>query len=386
MKICILTNYSTTLNYGAILQAYALNKAVNRLGAECETVDYIGSGSVSHAKQSELVVQKIRQGKPLELIDAVIKRTKKRMVAPQMNSRRQAFKSFRNSIPHTEKCTGDDYQNVVNRYDCAICGSDQIWRPSQAGDLVDAFWLTGIDSHVRKIAYAASMGVDRLPSHCEDKARCYLESFSNIGVREESAREYYSKLTTREDIEVVPDPVFLLERNDWERLADKREETSDTSKYILVYMIHGTKRLLDGIEEYADRKGMRIISFPFMNYQYSTYQAKYGHERDCFSTPEEWLGLLKNAEFVFTDSFHACAFSILLRKRFFVSSSNKKAFSRIKTLVDSCGVQGRVIPAEGLSPEKYDAAPDVDWELVEERVNGLRLQGISFLEKSVRRD
>lgn len=374
-KVCIVTNYKNTGNYGALLQAYALNRVISDLGFECETLNF----NLNEQNGTKLFryYNRIKRKEFVCLAGDIKRDLGKFIVRGKILKRKKALNRFRNNIPHTEFYTFNNISKINDRYDCYICGSDQIWRPTHEGNLVGIYWLDVINCNCVKASYAASIGIDQLPDSLTSRVQELLSSFNYISVRENSAKEYLSKIVDKE-IEVSIDPVFLLEKNKWESIA-KYPKESDS--YIFVYMIHGSKSLLKSISEYARLNNMTIVTFPYMAYYFRKEELLFGDIKIFDADPSEFIGYIKNAECVFTDSFHATAFSIILHKYFYVSSANEVAFSRIENLLSASGIMGRTIPKNGFHPSMYNNEISIDWKVVDRNLNSVICNSKGYLEK-----
>lgn len=374
-KVCIVTNYRNTGNYGALLQAYALNRKIRDLGVECETLNF--SAAEQNGSKWVRYYKRLKSFEFKSLATDLKRDVCKALVINKIKVRREALSRFRDSIPHTMFYSHNELKTIKGQYDCYICGSDQIWRPTFEGNLVGIYWLDVISGDCVKASYAASLGVSSLPGNVIDEVKQYLSSFDFISVREKSARDYLSVLTNKE-IVVSIDPVFLIDRREWQKIA-KRPDNHEP--YIFVYMIHGSRDLLKSISDFAKDYNLKIITFPYMAYYFRANELTFGDIKIFDAEPTDFLGYINGATYVFTDSFHATAFSILFHKDFFVSSANEKAFSRIKNLLSIAGLNNNSVPPEGLSPEKYDTDRHVNWDDVDKRLETEISESIDYLNR-----
>lgn len=372
-KVCVITNYKNTGNYGAVLQAYALNKKINDMGFTCETLNF--SAAEQNGSKILRYVKRIINGEINLLIDDLKRDFFKLLIRPRITSRLDSLKTFKDNIPHTKYYTIDKIYEINKLYDCFICGSDQIWRPTFEGNLIGIYWLDVINQEHLKASYAASIGLTTLPESILDKAKGYLQSFDYISVREPAAKEILSKVIDK-DIEITIDPVFLLEKKEWDSMAKKPKIDEP---YIFVYMIHGTRKLLNSIIKFAKMENLKIVTFPYMAYYFRMTEFSFGDIKIFDADPADFLGYIKDAEFVFTDSFHATAFSIIFHKCFFSSSANEIAFSRIKYLLSLTGLNNRHIPSEGLPPDNYRNISQVDWRNVDSKLDYAVSNSLNYL-------
>ncbi len=374
-KVCIVTNFRNTGNYGAVLQAYALNRKINSLGVQCETLDF----KLNEQNGSKLAryIKRVKRGDMKGICQDLKRDAGKVVVSKKIRTRRSALENFKKLIPHTESYVYGELDTLPEKFDCFICGSDQVWRPTYQGNLVGIYWLKQIRGKAVKASYAASIGLDKLPASVCSEASEYLSEFDYISVREESARQFLSTICDK-PIEVSVDPVFLLGKDEWKQMAVQPQVQED---YIFVYMIHGTKQLLKSIAAFAKMNNLKIVIFPYMSYFFKAKEMGFGDYRIFNATPNDFLGWIKHARYVFTDSFHATAFSVIFHKDFYVSSANKKAISRIINLMSICSIHDRIIPASGMEPDGYQRAVPIDWMDVESKMKTNIDQSLAYLYK-----
>ena len=205
-------------NYGSTLQAYALQRVVRELGYDCEHLDY-------QPDQKEKILNLLRSGNSPKLIAEGLQ--KRSVKAGQQGAREkgtaiQAFYEHRMRLG--PKCRNkQELQKACAGYDVLICGSDQIWNPVW---LNPVYFLTFAPETIRKIAYAPSLGIRTMPSPDKiHKIQRWMKGFSAVSVREEEGAELLGKMTgIRAD--VMPDPVCLLSREEWEERNDRGDNLS----------------------------------------------------------------------------------------------------------------------------------------------------------------
>lgn len=371
-KVCIVTNYSSTGNFGALLQAYALNTYINRMGYETRTL-YV-KNDIPSLKQKYLddVLHLNLRG----LIRAIQKDLPGLRVRKEIQKRKGYLEKFRMSIPHTDKYISTNLNGLQDQFDVFIAGSDQIFRPNREGALVDYYWLKMVQNGAVKASYAASMGIEKLDERQEASAREALRSFDFISVREKPLADYFRDITGRSDVTWCIDPVFLFDQKDWEKVS---ERYPISGAYILVYIIKGNEALIESIRLFARKHGYQIVTFPSMGYIKNSFEDGFGDYRIYDATPEQFLYLMDHAAYVFTDSFHATAFSIIFHKKFFTSSANQIAFSRIRGLLDLFGAEERAIPDVGIANGEYSLECDLDWDNVDGVMEAQRERSHSYL-------
>lgn len=313
-KVGIITHFYNSTNYGGVLQAYALCNFLNNIEYDAEQICF--EREITYKRRIKLYLKAIKK-----IFHPVVYRN--------IYKRKMAFVNFRtNIIRHSEKVyTEANLKELATVYDIFITGSDQVWHPNAVCDayLLD-FGITGL----KKFSYAASIAKDSLSNNEKERYKKALKDFSAISVREENAvsiiRDIYSK-----DVKWVVDPVFLLDKQEWMNII---KESCGKDKYIFCYFLGNDVNARNLVKRFAEEKGLKIVTLPYLEGEYRVSDSNFGDELLYDITPEEFLGLIKNAEYVFTDSFHAMAFSLIFEKQYFVFERPSKSSmsSRIESL------------------------------------------------------
>jgi hypothetical protein len=333
MKIGILT-FHRAVNYGAIFQAYALMSFLKRSGHQVEIIDYWPE---YHANEYLIFNYKSFskcsfKGKIRYLGEFVLKfnRTKKR--------NRGCLDFIYNNL-HVSKMpkylTG---QSIDKKFDLIFYGSDQIWRKSnkiKENRGFDEVYLGRFpDNIVRKVSYAASMGVIDLNADDKDYLKRALKNFDSISVRERNLLLIVQELGY--EAELTLDPVFLLDKEQWSKLIPlnlKRRR----KKYILFYHHTPSSDAEHLTQRLSDQYGYEIIE---VNSKVMPYAV--GRKYKNTVSPGEFLGLIRDAEFVVATSFHGTVFSVLMQKQFFALGMGNNS-ERAKTFLDSIGLVARYL-------------------------------------------
>lgn len=324
-------------NYGNVLQNYALSKFLSEFEYEVETIYYNASIPAFTKKMEQM--NKKKRITLIQLVDDVLRVVRrklfKRKLAEKKIERNKAFAKFidRNIRYSTHDYDfQSDFSELNELYDKIIVGSDQVWNPYYEGSNV-FFYLPFLEKN-KRITYAPSLGVNHIPLEMKEKIGKWLRNFDAITIREKSGQEMlhteYGILST-----VVCDPVFLLKKEEWISLAGERL-TSD--KYICTYFLgKQMNRTKNYVKRLSKKYGFRIIDI------YS-----WDNPDSYFAGPKEFLSLIKDAEFVVTDSFHGVAFSIIFDKIIALvdrnSSVTKKEYdmsNRIYDLIKIAGLGNR---------------------------------------------
>ena len=265
----------------------------------------------------------------------------------------------------TNRCTKEELAALETQYERFIVGSDIIWGLDITGN--DYAYFLDFVTNKKKYAYAASFGHDKLPFSTSEiqKMKEFMATFDGISVRETSGIEIVKELTGKE-VALVSDPTFLLERKDWEAKLPSSAVLKDR-KYILVYFAYGEKYTFQLARTLAQKTGCQIVYIHNSTLNYP------GVKNIKTASVEDFLWLIKNAEYVISGSYHGVVFSIIFNRNFYYI--NRKYTSRIKSLINVFGLQDRI-----LSKENIEALYNINYEPVNSKLNDFAGQSKKVLE------
>ena len=329
MKIGIIT-FHRAVNYGAVLQSYALCKSVRSLGYECEIIDYRSQFIEDYYDLKHLLLPKNWK----RLISYIISNG-------NLSPNKERFTSFLRDNHVLSKeiyNTHSDLLKCEEIYDLFITGSDQVWNYATAG-FDKAYFLDFVTDSDKKRSYAASFGFSEIPGEYINTYRELLKDFTMFSVRE-NAGEVIIRGFSNTPVTVDLDPTLLLNQDSWKSLASLPNDfpISSPKRFVLVYMIGEDIRILNLAKELAKKQKMDVI------YITDRWCNRRGVVNARRVTPSEWLGLFDKADYIITNSFHGTAFSVNFEKRFVVLGNNqgKKKASRIETILTDLGLQERL--------------------------------------------
>ena len=380
MKIGIMT-WHDGFNYGTILQSFSLQYFIkHRYDCEVELIDYKQNAQDIEKKvfwyKIDGLLAKIRVKLNRKKEQAIAQRLRKEY-AIQFKEKERNTKRFKELIPLSKKVTTEE-ELMSLEYDVYICGSDQIWNPTIFNK---KYYLNFVKEGKRKISYAPSMGTESLPRYMHSLYRSCLSDFHSISTREKASSIYLSSVLGR-DVQYVIDPTLLLERKTWLSLSEYSLQQKD-SRYVLCYFLTDNNSYYREVEKFANEKNLKIISLVIGNS--SGYNIK-GAEINISSGPFEFLALIKNAEYVITNSFHCCVFSIIFQREFYVYSVNLKSSMadvdfRYKDFLGQIGLQNRYI---GKSLYMcLDKISPINWGYVDAVINQMRNSSIRYLDNAI---
>lgn len=350
MKIATLT-YQRHDNIGAMLQCYALQTTIIKKGYENEIIDYYCDAADRPFSITSLKVKGIK--KYCTSIVGVISRIPK---LPAFNRFRQK------DLLLTKKYDKRDISEIDGKYDGYIVGSDNVWNSRLTG-LDKNYFLDFVSDDRKKASYAASMGLAEPPEQERRQFAEALKKFAIVSTREESAAKNLERITGRSVFDSC-DPTLFLTRKEWSELA---VEPKEQYKYVLAYHMSPSISFVNFVKEFARRKGLRIIYVPF---PYGLCKCRIKPQIG----PHDWLGYVKNAEYVVTDSFHGCVFSTIFEKELIIKVS--QLGERINNLTKKLGIQERMVSTVA----EADALPLLDYSDVRKNLEAYRLQGLKNLD------
>lgn len=362
MKYGILTLYHDNTNYGANLQAYALCAICKKHGFNAEQIDYYNG-------------KRIRQ--VLSLIYRFV--FKKRYYKNnEFYTRKMAIKRFRDSIPHSKTYYRENLKKANNNYTGFIVGSDQVWNPEW---ITDAFALRFADAKRLRMSYAASIGRISLSNKEKELFASILSQMDYISVREKNGVELLSK-TTDKKIEWVLDPTLLLSEAEWNLIASPRKISE---RYIFCYFLNDYLPHRDFANQYARSQGIKIATFPYLSYQMRKSDDGFGDYQIYDASPSDFISLIKYADYVFTDSFHATVFCHLYHKEFVVfSQAGKESRVRMDSLTEMFGTSERhLVGDELLRLETIAGFSPIDHPENSALFLKMKAKSIEFLVKSL---
>ena len=328
-KCGILTITIPLMNYGNRLQNYALRKSLVKLGYDVSTIHYSPTYEISSTnkpKNGKINISDFRtfaytinrkiNGKVLE------KRNNKEWIEKE-----KKFKAFtENYLNYTTEIYSlqSNMEDLEQKFDYFICGSDQVWNPDWEGS--NPIYYMGFAPIYKRVVYAASFGVSTLSDAKKQFVAPLIKDIQHLSCREDTGVKLVKELTGKEAVQVL-DPVFLLSAEEWRQFSVAPKNSNIHSKYILVYFLGQISlQYYKQIKKYSKELGCKVI---FLD-----------SKRDInsiFASPEEFVYLINNAELICTDSFHGCAFSLVLNKNFiyFERSVSEKWEKPMNTRIQS---------------------------------------------------
>lgn len=386
-KVAIVSCYFQH-NYGSMLQAYATQMALDKLGYENETINISGfHGEIKKAKikyfikaslTSDILISKLGMAK-----NVLIKKFSKNEYASLSKIRNKKFddfskKYFRLSWQYQSKA--ELAEACAENYSAVLVGSDQLWLPGNIE--ADYYTLNFVPETVNSIAYATSFGQSSLPKDSVTKAKLFLNKIRHIGVREESGQKLIKEIVGR-DVPVVCDPTLLFTGKEWMEIQQK--EAIIKEPYIFCYFLGNNPPHREFAKRLRDTTGYKIIALTHLD-EFIKSDEGYADENPYDVNPADFLNLIRNASYVCTDSFHCSVFSVLYSRKFFTfrrytRNTKQSTNSRLDTLFKMVGMEGRIM--NGDEDIKSVVNKDINYELVHNKLKRVREDSYEYLIKSL---
>ena len=345
MKICTITCHDV-YNVGASLQAYALQTYLKSLGHDVKIIDYKPDYLSKHYRMD--IVGNPKYDKPfLKQAYLLAKLPGRLRILP----RKKAFDRFTaKHLDLTKRYTSNkELKKEPPEADVYFAGSDQIWNPLFPNGKDPAFYLDFVQQGIRA-SYAASFAAAAFPPELREATAQHLARFDHISVREQSGLSVLNTLGIVH-ASVVLDPVFLLARAQWEAMAEQPEKCE--GPYLLVYDFDNSASVRKLAEKLAAVYGWKI---------YSIFDLPYAARCFPLCGPEAFLGLIRGASFVLSNSFHATAFSVIFEKEFAVVERTENINTRMRDLTALLGL------SDHMAAQNEDLPLRTDWPEVNRRL------------------
>lgn len=369
MRIGIITQ-PLHANFGGILQAYALQTVLERMNHQVEIIERQPYNiSIGHVliKMSRRLVKSVCNLKKYSLFpDFNIKN--------RYNIEGKYTHQFINKYIHQNHIRISSDINEED-YDGFVVGSDQVWRPKyNYGRILDSYLKFTKGWNVKRISYAASFGTDdwEYTAELEQECKNLISKFNAVSVREESGvilcKEHYGI-----DAQHVLDPTLLLKAEDYVTLISGETPLKSS---LVTYIMNETDHTKAVIEQISKEKYLKVVR---TNSEYENRSAPL--EKRIQPSVESWVNKFATADFIVTDSFHACVFSIIFHKQFIALSNVSRGNTRLLSLLRSLGIEDHLV-----DKETFDFSNDmsiIDYEKVDMILAQKQAESISFLQNSL---
>ena len=374
-------------NYGSILQAFATQEFFDSNNIPNMTInisgisDIIKRRKISYFRRNifnkDIVIDK------LSFIKLVLNMKLNRSLGDHIQKRNLLFNEFSQTKFHLTRIftTFPELSETCERNtDAVIVGSDQLWLPTNIE--ADYYTLNFVPDNIKKISYSTSFGVSSLPSLHRKKATCFLNRFDYLSVREQSGQSLVEKFIGKTPV-LVCDPVILLTVEQWLELIKDKSKPND--KYIFCYLLGKEKKHYQWAKALSNTTGLKIIGLTNLD----TYLKVADELVDIpmyDATPFDFVNLIKNAEYVCTDSFHATVFSLMFHQRVFtfrrfVDNNLMSTNGRLESLYRLLGKEDAFISLN--KPIQEALKSTINYTLVDKIFEDLRNSSIQYLAEAL---
>ena len=378
MKIGIITQPLHT-NYGGLLQNYALQKVLSALGHEVYTIYRDNTPSIYSAKWTLRLKFHIKQ-----TIKKIIGRRYTPSYKEFIKIRQNCISFVENNITTTKRFKNqEELLQLIDKYSFEgyTVGSDQVWRPCYSPNIYNDFLdFCQEKKNIRRIAYAASFGVNEWEFNDEQTKECsrLAKLFDAISVREDSGTELCSEYLGVDAMHVL-DPTLLLEKEEYIKLAEQNAE-QDSDGNLFSYILDTTPEIQSAISHIEQSLSLRSFQVKAKS---SNFQLKRGGRIDdhVIPAPTKWLRAFMDAKIVFTDSFHGCVFSIIFNKPFWVIGNEGRGNARFDSLLKQFNLESRRISIDDI--EDIDLTIPIDWKKVNTQKKEWQEKSFKFLKENL---
>ena len=357
-KIALVTCYFQP-NYGSQLQAYATQLLFDNMGVPNETICIDGLKKEINIAKYKYFLSRIWDVNTIKDKLATVKKvwalkTKGEAFRKNMAERSSMFCGFVQSMFHISQrySSKTELGAVADSYAAFVVGSDQLWLPSNIE--ADYYTLNFVPENVPKIALATSFGISKLPKKQAKKAIAFIPRLDYCSVREQSGQKLIKELTGR-DVPIMCDPTILFTAEEWAHIVP--QERFYKEKYVFCYFLGNNPIQREFVKRMQKETGYKIVQLQHCD-EFIASDVDFPDDKPYNVGPAEFVQLIRDAEYVFTDSFHCTVFSLLYQKKFFtfrrynndsIVSTNGRLYSLL-SLVENQKILCSVVYAIDRSP------------------------------------
>lgn len=368
-KIGILT-FHKSYNCGSMMQTYALQTTLKKIGKSSEIIDFSNEG------QKKLYQVMFPNNSVKNIVKNII-------IYPHKKRIEHNNLKYEEFINNNFTVSKSKYTNMSElkdeNYEAIIAGSDQIWNIT-IDDADDAYFLPWV-KNAKKIAYAPSFGAKNIMENTKDieKYKEYLNDFDYLSIRENNGKKWIKDLINK-DVPVVIDPTLLLDEVDYTKLIKNQLKLPE--KFIFYYSPHYENDINDLVNSISRKLKMPVIGFNSKTFFVKMMNIK-GFKLPDIEDPSVYLELIKKAEIVITTSFHGTIFSSIFQKKFWVVKNGGmlKSDDRVYTLAKDLDLDDRIIPIKYDDTFDYDSNKNYDKYKI--LLSKKRVEAMSYLKNAL---
>lgn len=391
-KKCIgLVMAYTGTSYGMNLQAFATQYVIEHMGYSTEIIPTLEStsslknvpfdwGLLIYAPK--ILIKRLTESKrPKELYPVWDD-----LHAENKRKRVEAAKDFRSRYLHSigSKMSFEELTKYSEKYDAVLIGSDQCWLPGFSYSRRSS--LSFVPDKVRRLSYATSLGVSAYPWYLRSSSRKAWKRFNFVSVREEAGRKIIKDICGEDfPVELVVDPTYLISYEEWLQLIPEKRMNE---KYVLSFILGNNKDQMMCAKRFAQAKGLELVSI-LSNESSADIDTTYPDRVVVGASPDEFVNYVRGAEFIFTDSFHGIAFSVINKKQLFVYYRKRRETqakysrnSRIDNILQLWQIRHRLITDYTIDWQTSDIK-EINYAKVDALVEQMRNHSFEYLHKAL---
>ena len=365
MKVEIITLHRIT-NFGSMLQTYATQTAIEKLGHEAEVLDFVPEGMsfkrANWPKNNVPAWKKLIKLPPLFAVNLIEYHDVNRFLRKYIHLSSKRYNCYQDII------------NDIPAADAYLSGSDQVWNTQNNNPPEDlkAYYLGFAPEGKRRIAYAGSFGKNTFTPEEEAIIKEFIAKYDHISVREDDGFKILHRFGFDNGVHVV-DPTLLLRGDDWRKFASVKK--APKAGYVFVYNLNRNGLIKEVAQAIAKEKGLRIINFA------DTFDFIKGAENRMGNSAEDFVNHIANADYVVTDSFHGTAFSLNLNRQVIVVKAPRYN-SRIESILRVAGLLDTRLVGTVDEAIKALSTP-VDYQQVNPRIEEARKKSYEYLKNAL---
>ena len=390
MKVGIASCYYNR-NYGSMLQAYATQRIIEKMGNEAITIQCLSPIRYMTQPKWKYYFHKVCN---IDILSSKFRKYKGHRRAKKNKEysnniaiRNEKFDNFYKRYIRLSELnqTREELTQFASCLDAVVVGSDMLWHPVNIEH--DYYTLTFVPESVKKVAYATSFGTTIIPKYQRKKTKNFLERFDAISVREESGITVIKELGVDKKTEVVLDPTLLFTADEWMDIQDEKPIICE--EYIFCYFLGVNLEHRRLANELKKKTNLKIVTLPYLD-EYVQGDEDFGDFQLFDVGPSEFVNLIRNAKYVLTDSFHGTCFSILNHKQFltfnrFRAGNSQSTNTRIDSLLGELHLEERRV-SEGQNNVINIINKTIDYNNVDEKLEKLREESCSYLKLAMEKN
>lgn len=361
--------FHNSYNCGSMLESYAMQEIVKKIGANPEIIDFSSMG------QRKMYSVFYDNTNLKDIVKNVLIFPRRKQIQENNQNYEYFKRHYSLSKQYREgKLVTDD------SYDIVIAGSDQIWNIT-IPDYDDVYFLPWVKT-AKKVAYAPSFGAKRIEDFSTDKEKyaIWIRAFDALSVREKNGKQWIKELSGK-DAKLLIDPTLLLDLEDYSKIEEDIEIEKNSS-FIFLYCPSFDKSICKMVQLLAEKYKLSVYTWSAKSYCIRNVK-KYGFKLVASESPGKYLSYIRRAKLVITTSFHGTIFSTIYKKNFFVIK-NGEMFGRddrVKTLIEQLQIEDRMIPP--VFDAAYDYMQVVDYTAYNKQLPILRMEAINYLKSEI---